>query len=184
MVDRRNHLRRGAVVVQQGVHRLRAITRCQIGGQIGAAKTVNRLLGVADQQQSRIAGLRVGVDFRQRPPLPRVGVLKLIHQGDRVLPANRLGQTRTGQMQSRVQAGEQIRKIKLTALLFAAVVAVRNRLRGVGQQSLLRRLGIALRIAPGLHGGQGPGGVLRFGAADLGFVTQGLQAKFGHQLFV
>ena len=184
LVDRRNHTWRGAVVIKQSVHGLGALRQHagrHIGGQVGTAKTVNRLLGVANQQQRHVAGLWVGVNGRQSAPLPRVSVLKFIDQRHRVLLANRLGQTRSRLVQGGVQAGQQVCKVKLTTLLFAVVVTVRNGLRGVGQQSRLRRWGITQRIAPGLHGRQRPGRVLGLGAADFGFFRQSLQAKFGHQ---
>ena len=70
----------------QRVDRIRGVASEQIGIQIGATKTVNRLFGVANHHQG-VAVIRLTdlVNTIQTLVLPRVGVLELIDHGDGVL---------------------------------------------------------------------------------------------------
>ena len=62
------------------------ISRVQIGVHIAATKSVNGLLGVANQEQRWL--LAVGAKHAiEDAPLARIGVLKFIHQRHTVLPA-------------------------------------------------------------------------------------------------
>ena len=58
---------------------------------VPTAETIDGLFGVADQEQRRIAGGGVVAGTceyaLEDPPLACIGVLELVHQGDRILPA-------------------------------------------------------------------------------------------------
>ena len=58
MVDRRHHACGGSEVARQGVDGLRLVARGQIGVEVGPAKAVDGLLGVANQDQP---GVRRGI---------------------------------------------------------------------------------------------------------------------------
>ncbi len=61
-----------------------------IGEDIGTAKRVNRLFGIADQQQRMLRLLRV--DFTEYTVLLRIGILEFIDQRNRKTAANGLRQ--------------------------------------------------------------------------------------------
>ena len=89
----------------------------QIGIDVGTAKTVNRLLGIADQKQRLVMGDKAAIeDF----VLQRVGILKFINQCDLPVVGNQRGQgfgVRT--LGERVvNIGEQIVEIALAAGFF------------------------------------------------------------------
>ena len=96
---------------------------CEVGAQISTAKTVNRLLGVTNHHQGIVGRTYLGcINAMQCAVLPRVGVLKFIHQGHRVLLPNGCGQTLVIGHDSMVQVLQQIRKIKRGTLLFGRAV--------------------------------------------------------------
>ena len=69
----------------------------QIGKDVGAAKRIDRLLGITDHQQAAIGSLLSDpVDAFENPVLHRIGILKLIDQGYRVLPTQGLRQLGAG----------------------------------------------------------------------------------------
>ena len=67
----------GALVLVQGVDLPAALTGPEVGVDIGAAEAVDRLLGIADQEQ-RVA--TVPVDAPEDGVLERVGVLELVDE--------------------------------------------------------------------------------------------------------
>ena len=107
----------------------------QVGAQVGTAKTVNRLLGVADHHQ-RVAVVRFAVSVNpvQAVVLPRVGVLKFIDHGHRVMLANGRRQLTVIVMQSLVQALQQIVEIEHRLALLGLLVRLAHRLRGMRNQ--------------------------------------------------
>ena len=78
-----------ALVFAQRVNLRRTRARLQVGRQVGIAKTVDRLLGVAHQKQRRAAVAVKRVEHRE---LQRVGVLKLVDQRGREACFQRRGQ--------------------------------------------------------------------------------------------
>ena len=93
-VQRADQRADGALVLAQGVRGQRLAARLQVGVQVGMAEAVDRLLGVAHQEQRRpvFACRRRGVDAAEHGPLQRVGVLELIDQRSREALAQRGGQ--------------------------------------------------------------------------------------------
>ena len=102
-VQRRQQGRRGALVFSQRVLGRRLPAGMQVGVQVGMAKTVDGLLGVADQEQRRLAAAVQGAENRK---LQRVGVLKLVDQRGREACAQGLRQCRA------VGAGEPLVQIE------------------------------------------------------------------------
>ena len=89
----------------------------QIGIDVGAAKTVNRLLGVADQKQRLVMGDKAAVeDF----VLQRVGILKFVDQRDLPVVGNQRGQRFGVRAFGKrvVNVGEQVVEIALAAGFF------------------------------------------------------------------
>ena len=80
---------RRALVLAQRVDLGRERARVQVGRQIGIAKAVDRLLGVAHQKQRRG---RVVVERLEHRELQRIGVLKLVDQRGREARFQRRGQ--------------------------------------------------------------------------------------------
>lgn len=118
-IDAAHHARRGAPVGIEGVVRGNVAARFHIGKDIGAAKGVNGLLGIADEQQSR---LRLPApDAAKNPVLLRVGVLKFIDHRHRKTLANGAGQRLAAVAAQRlVKPAEHIVKPQLAAAaLFA-----------------------------------------------------------------
>ena len=58
------------------------ITGLPIDAQVGAAETVDGLLGIAHGDEPMATGMVVDEDLTEDGPLGRVGVLELVHQGD------------------------------------------------------------------------------------------------------
>ena len=52
VIHGRHHARGRTEVARQGVNRPGLLARCQVGGEVGAAKAVNGLFGVADHDQA------------------------------------------------------------------------------------------------------------------------------------
>ena len=73
----------GAIAGRQGADGAGGGDGVEVGEDVGAAEAVDRLLGVADQHERRVAVERVAQDG----PLHRVGVLELVDQHDRVAGA-------------------------------------------------------------------------------------------------
>ena len=95
--------------------------RLQVAGNVGAAKAINRLLGVANQQQGagRVV-LRHAVNLVKDLVLQRRGVLKLVNQRHRVLLHQALAQALgVGALQGCVQARQQVGKAKVAAQALA-----------------------------------------------------------------
>ena len=63
MVDGPNQFLCRAKVPRQGMNRLGLITRRQVGVEVGTAKAVDCLLGVANHDQTRIRTRGLAVDF-------------------------------------------------------------------------------------------------------------------------
>ena len=119
--------RRAVVGGQQVVPAGGGLAHAEVAVDVGAAKAVNRLLGVADQQQ-RGGGVVVGdaVEPVEDARLQRRGVLKLIDQRHRVLgqdtPAQPVGCLAVDAgvglgAQRAVQPGQQVGKAKRAGLL-------------------------------------------------------------------
>ena len=125
------------MVASEGVQRvcirgLRIVARLQVRAQVCATEAVDGLLGVANHHQR--VGLRAGVwriDAVERAVLPRVGVLKLVHQRHRVLLANGGGQSAIVGHHRVMQVLQQVRKIKRGALCLGGFVGFAHRVCGV-----------------------------------------------------
>ena len=119
VVDRVHQRLRGAVVgAQHIVAPGSGPARCQVAVDVGAAKTVDRLLGVANQEQRGVCGV-VGraVQPVKDAVLQRRGVLEFVHQRHRVLRGHARAQAfalRPGQ--GAVQARQHVGKTKAAAV--------------------------------------------------------------------
>ena len=74
-----------------GLGRDQRLPCLQIGGHVGAAETVDGLLGIANHGQCVTVGA-VDKDSPKDPPLGFVGVLKFVNQGEPVAPPQCLQQ--------------------------------------------------------------------------------------------
>ena len=95
MVHRLDHRMAGAEVGAQGVVTTSGgLAGAQVRVDIRATERVDRLLGVADQEQATVEVVFFdAVDAVEDAVLHRVGVLELIDQGDRKLLADHTGKT-------------------------------------------------------------------------------------------
>ena len=116
------------------MNRLRLASRFQVSVEVCTPKAVDRLLGVADHYQARVRVLRLTINFEERSILPGVGVLKLIHQGDRKLLQNGGGQSPVRSLQCVVEALQQIREVELRQLVFGTAVRQSHVYSGMVQQ--------------------------------------------------
>ena len=119
MVDRvHQRLGRAVVGVQHIVPPGGGAARCQVAVNVGAAKAINGLLGVADQQQRSVRGVVCrAVKPVKNAVLQRRGVLEFVHQCHRVLRGHARAQAlalRTGQCA--VQPVEHVGKTKVAAV--------------------------------------------------------------------
>jgi hypothetical protein len=126
----------------------------EVGVDVGAAEGVDRLLGVADEDERRAA---VAERALHDAPLHRVGVLELVDEHDAVLPAEALGdEVAAVGLQRAVQPREQVvvRHDAEAALAAVELLAdllgeppspARRRLRR-GVRRLERGVGVAHRL--------------------------------------
>ena len=157
VIDRCHHAVAGAEV---GAERMQAagggLTCAQVGIDVGTAKGIDRLLGVADQEQ---AGVRVivfdAVNALEDAVLNRVGILEFVDQRDRELLADQRRQTLAAfRLQGGIQTLQHVVEthFRATTLLFfktrAHPLGSVLQHRGIG-----RRQGIEARLEPG-HGVQ------------------------------
>ena len=148
-------LGRAVIDRQRIVPPLCGLARIQVTVNIGPAKTINGLFGVANQQQSPLGRVvRRAVNLVKNPVLNRRGVLKLINQGHRVLRRNALAQGfALGAMQRGIQPFQQIRKPKLALLAFELAQASRDterRMKPCRRAGLGQFLQIRWQISKGL----------------------------------
>ena len=108
-----------------GVQRMQPATGGLAGAQVGvdvrATEGINRLFGVADEEQARFRGVVFdAVDGFEDAVLHRVGVLELIDQRDRELLADQGRQSLTGlSLQCGIEPEQHVIKAHLgTAALF------------------------------------------------------------------
>ena len=103
----------------------RGAARLQVAVNVGAAKAVNRLLGVANEQQRAAARVvRHLVNLVKDLVLQRRCVLKLVNQRHRVLLQHAFAQAlAVFAVQGGVQALQQVGKAKATALALARLQA-------------------------------------------------------------
>ena len=114
MVDRRNQVRLGAPVMSQTIAVLNLPGGAEVRKEIGAAETVDRLLGIANEKEDAALaedGLKDGI-------LNRVGVLKFVDEGGAIAPTQGLGQRfSTGFLQGRPDPEQEV-VVGLDILLF------------------------------------------------------------------
>ena len=128
MVDGAYQGGRGAVVAVQAVQGLwielqGGVTGFQVSAQVGASKAVDGLLGVANHDQGVVLANRAAVvNPVQAFVLPRVGVLKFVHQSHWVLAADGCCHLALVGVQGGVKALQQVLKIKGGLLLLGLVV--------------------------------------------------------------
>ena len=103
-VDPGHHRRVRPVVDLQRELLVRGRHRLAIGRDVGAAETVDRLLGVTDQDQRAVAVEGALQDL----PLHRVGVLELVDQHHLAAPAQPLDRSRCGGVTQRVPQPQQL----------------------------------------------------------------------------
>ena len=121
MVHRLDHRMAGAEVGAQGVMAAGGgLPGAQVGVDVGAAKGVDRLLGVADQEQAAVEMVFLdAVDAVKDAVLHRVGVLEFIDQGHRELLADHTGQTLAPVcLEGGVEADQHVVKPHLGAATF------------------------------------------------------------------
>ena len=181
-VDRADHGGGGAVVGGQSPGGLAgARARLQVGVDIRAAKTVDRLLGVADQQQAGAGPL--AVDALEDAPLQRVGVLEFINERHRVLAGDGLRQTLAADpMQGGVEPLEHVVVAELGQPLLAGLQPRGDPRHGVGEdQRFQLGRGVAC-IEQGIDGGEGR--VLRCGLVFVGGRDQRALREASHDVVV
>ena len=148
----------------------------QIGLKVCATKAIDGLLGVTDQHQRRVGWFIVGrignVDVLQRAILQLVGVLKLIDQCHGVLLTDQGRQATARCGECMVQALQQVLKVELTTLEFAARGFGADPIGGVvidGLPGVWRSGAQGLEVGNGLIDAEV---VLRCGELDLGVFSQ------------
>ncbi len=95
-----------ALVVAQGGRRIDLPPGGQVGVQVGVAKAVDRLLGIADQEQRRRRPLGAGaINAVENCVLQRVGVLEFVNQRHRIALAQ--GASQPGRI-ARSQGGVDV----------------------------------------------------------------------------
>ncbi len=146
-VDRAHQVRLRAPVGREAVTPgRRQAARLHVGKDVAAAKTVDRLFGVADQRQ---AGAAVGrINALEDPVLHRVGILEFVDHRHRELAAQRRGELRAAVAVERVAQQRQL------------VLETESRARPLGLGHAPRRVAPGVGDQPGtdLHGEFGPGG--------------------------
>ena len=115
-----------------------AASACALGGEVGvdvaAAEAVDRLLGIADQEQRARVAARPAPNTRSKiAPLARIGVLEFVDQRDRVLRAQAPRPARRLRAFQRVgDARRSGRRRSAAALLLERVRGARARRRAAG----------------------------------------------------
>ena len=130
----------GSPVREQRVSFVGCLRRFVISVDVSAAKTVNRLLRIANVEQPVETGREQALEDRV---LQRIGVLKLVDERGFVLRAERSGQCvrRRAEVESVVQAGQEIVEIERVAEPLAL-----GELDGcVGQEIVIQLPAITLR---------------------------------------
>ena len=146
-----------------------AIARGEVGEQVGAAKAVDRLLGVADQEQRAVAVLGV-VDAVEDAELQRVGVLELVDQRHRVARVQRRSEPRLiARMQRAVGVPQDVVEGDLALLGLAPAQLGGGVLDEAAQQAQAGAGAVRVDRAAGGEelGGEREEGVLRRGDAAL-----------------
>ncbi|MCY1499335.1 hypothetical protein D9M68_333500 [compost metagenome] len=181
-VERGDQLGRGAVVVGQVVAPRRTVAGLQVGGQVGAAEGVDRLLGVADEAQRGVIQFR-RIQAVEDGELDRVGVLEFVDQRQRVLLAQGRRQLGAGRaLQRLVEAVEQVVEgqqalRRLARRQLAVELLEQAHLQG-DQAPLAGRLGGGQRLDQGV---EGFGQLARGGdVALLAGLGQRRRAELGH----
>ncbi len=140
-IDRGHHGFGRAEIGCQCVALLRGVVaRGDVGEDVRATKTVDRLLGVADHEPAGV--VLVAVEPLEGLVLDRVGVLELVDQGHGILLADDTGQAlAVGAGQCVAQPGEHVLEADHRLFLLAAldpgahpVRGVQENRRGVGRQ--------------------------------------------------
>ena len=113
-------------------------TRAHIGENIRAAKGVNRLLGIANQQQ-RVLRLPY-VETAENAVLLRIGVLEFIDQRHRIACADRFGEHLAARLMQRlVETAEQIVKAQQRAQPFLTARRQANLFQRAGDHQIAQR---------------------------------------------
>ena len=136
VIDRIDHGLAGTEVgVQTLVPPIGGAPGLQIGMDIRAAERVDRLLGIADQQQRGVLlVLRHPVDAVEDTVLQRVGILELVDQRHRKLAADHRRQPLAiGALQRGIQPGQHVIEAHLRAALFFLLEALMDPVRGMHQ---------------------------------------------------
>ena len=155
-VDGLNQLMGRAVIGTQGM-RLECLViplaGAEISVNIGPAKPVNCLLGIADHQPGG-RGLCLAVNALEDVILNGIGILKFVDHGDRILSADDAGQTFTGRLpaECRMELVDQI-------------IVIQHGLAGFGGG----------KVVPDPEGGGGENGLVELVGGRLGFFQRGLQ---------
>ncbi|MDT4817388.1 hypothetical protein FQZ97_504630 [compost metagenome] len=154
-VRRGHHVQRRAVVGAQGVVAPGGGgAGAQVGVDIGAAEGVDRLLGVADQEQAEV--LRVlgdAVDTLEDAVLQRVGVLEFVDQRHRELLADALRQMlAAGAGQGAVEAQQQVVETEFGAALLLRFQRRAHLAEGVQQQAGGDVRAISVKVQQGIDG--------------------------------
>lgn len=135
-VDATHHARGGAPVGVKRVVRGNVAARFHIGKDIGAAKGVDGLLRIADQQQRRLRTL--APDTAENPVLLGVGILKLIDHRHRKTLANGAGQRLAAVAAQRlIKPAEHVIKPQLAA----AALFARDRITDLDHRSRQHQIG-------------------------------------------
>ncbi len=158
MVDRLDHRMTGAVVgVQRMPTAIGSLSGTQVGVDIGAAKRIDRLFRVANQEQPGllIVGLET-IDAVEDPVLDRIGVLEFVDQRHRKLLANQGGQTiAASAMQGSVEPEQHVIKAHLgaaTLLFFKARADPLRRMLQHGSIRFRQTVERRLQLRHGLEG--------------------------------
>ena len=140
-IDRRDHRLAGAEVgIQILVPPGGVTTGPKIGVNIRPAEGIDRLLGVADQQQRAVLIVfRYPVDAIEDAVLQRVGILKFVDQRDRKLLTDNLGQpVAIGALQRGVEPGQHVVEAHLRTAALFRLKAHRHPVRRMTQRIAVR----------------------------------------------
>ena len=142
MVDRCHQRGCGAEVAVQAVQRLGVDMKCflsrlDVGAEVGPTETVDGLFGVANHDQRMAVVVRgMRVNSVQAFVLPRVGVLKFIDHGHRVLGADGRCHLAVIGKQSGVQALQQVLEIEDRQLQLGLLVLLAHLEGGVVEKTV------------------------------------------------
>ncbi|CKS36919.1 Uncharacterised protein [Mycobacterium tuberculosis] len=144
--------------------------RLEVGVDVAAAKAVDRLLGIADQDQRRMPAKRA----LEHPPLHGVGILKLVHQHDPPAFPHPIASWRVGRLEGCRQTDQQIVESLRTQPALAALEFLEH-LGGKAQPHRCLAAGLGIRRAQlGARvgdDGKGQGQRLGVGQLRIGLLT-------------